>query len=63
MTAVPAATMALVAEAPDPRDSHPTREGIFRLHNCWKCNNGADLSKCPTPKTPGNCGYPHARND
>ena len=40
-----------------------SRPGIFANHNCWKCKDGADLSKCPTPNRPGNCGYPHARND
>lgn len=32
-------------------------------HNYWKCNDGSDLSRCPTPDRPGNCGYPIARND
>ncbi|MDE2232522.1 MAG: hypothetical protein KGJ90_00120 [Patescibacteria group bacterium] len=47
----------------DPRDPDPSRPGIFRDHNCWKCKDGTELSKCPTPNRPGNCGYPHARND
>lgn len=47
----------------DPRDPDPTREGIFRNHNCARCSNGANLSRCPTPNRPGNCGYPQARND
>jgi hypothetical protein len=51
------------ALAPDPRDPDPSRSGIFRDHNCWKYKDGAELLRCPTPKTPGNCGYPHARND
>jgi hypothetical protein len=46
----------------DPRDP-ADRPGIFRDHNCWRCRNGADLSKCPTPDRPGNCGNPQARND
>lgn len=54
---------AWMASKPDPRDPDPSREGIFRDHNCSRCKNGADLSKCPTPERPGNCGYPHARND
>lgn len=48
---------------PDPRDPDPSREGIFRDHNCARCKNGTDLSRCPTPDRPGNCGFPHARND
>lgn len=47
----------------DPRDPDYSRPGIFATHNCWKCKDGADLSRCPTPDRPGNCGYPHARND
>ena len=47
----------------DPRDPDPSRFGIFRNHNCWRCNDGRDLSRCPMPDRPGNCGYPHARND
>lgn len=44
----------------DPRDPDPSREGIFRDHNCWRCNNG----KRPCVKgTPNRCEYPHARND
>lgn len=46
--------------AMEPDDSRP---GIFANHNCWKCKDGTDLTKCPTPDRPGNCGYPHARND
>lgn len=52
----------------DPRDPRSDaemagRDPIFRTHNCWKCKDGSDLSRCPTPERPGNCGYPHARND
>lgn len=43
----------------DPRDPHPTRIGIFRYHNCWKCRSGE--LPCVT-KVAGNCGYPVARN-
>ena len=42
----------------DPRDPD-----IFRDHNCWKCQDGTRPGRCPTPDRPGNCGYPHARND
>jgi hypothetical protein len=41
----------------------PTKEGIFRDHNCWKCRSGE--LPCPFQK-PGReylCEYPHARND
>jgi hypothetical protein len=44
----------------DPRDPDPTREGIFRYHNCWKCHDGE------LPCVSGNsnsCEFPHARND
>lgn len=47
----------------DPRDPEPTRVGIFRYHNCWKCKDGTRLDLRPTPERPGNCGHPHARND
>lgn len=40
-----------------------SRPGLFATHNCWKCKDGTDPSRCPTPDRPGNCGYPHARND
>ena len=44
----------------DPRDPDPTREGIFRNHNCWKCKDGAQ--PC-AQGDPWECDYPHARND
>lgn len=44
----------------DPRDPDPTRDGIFRNHNCWRCNHGA--KPCPFGH-PNQCEYPHARND
>ena len=47
----------------DPRDPDYSRQGIFRYHNCSRCQNGARLDRCPTPDAPGNCGQPHARND
>lgn len=44
----------------DPRDPDPSRPGIFRDHNCWKCQDG----KLPCAKGHTlNCEYPHARND
>lgn len=44
----------------DPRDPDPSRLGIFRDHNCWKCKNGTE----PCVKgSPNQCDYPHARND
>lgn len=44
----------------DPRDPHPTREGMFRLHNCARCGSG----KRPCVRgNPRQCEYPHARND
>ena len=45
---------------PDPRDPDPTRAGIFRLHNCWKCRSGEVA--CANGN-PSRCEYPHARND
>jgi hypothetical protein len=47
-------------QALDPRDPDPTREGIFRDHNCWRCQSGA---KACVRGTPNRCEYPHARND
>lgn len=45
---------------PDPRDPHPTRTGIFRYHNCWKCRSG----ELPCANgNPNRCEHPHARND
>lgn len=34
--------------------------GMFRDHNCWKCNNGA---KPCVQGHPRQCEYPHAKND
>lgn len=45
---------------PDPRDPDPTKDGIFRDHNCWRCNDG---EKPCVHGHPHNCVYPHARND
>lgn len=44
----------------DSRDPDRSRSGIFVLHNCWKCEDGA------RPCVAGNtqqCEYPHARDD
>lgn len=44
----------------DPRDPDPSRPGIFRYHNCWKCKDGT----LPCAQgNPNQCEYPHARND
>lgn len=41
-------------------DPDPSRPGIFRDHNCWKCKDG----KLPCAKGHTlNCEFPHARND
>jgi hypothetical protein len=45
---------------PDPRDPDPSREGIFRNHNCWKCQSG---KKPCINGSPSRCDYPQARND
>lgn len=46
--------------AVDPREDDPTREGIFRSHNCWKCSHGAK----PCVQGGWNrCDNPRARND
>lgn len=46
--------------APHPCEDDPTREGIFRSHNCWKCDHGAK----PCVRGGWNrCDYPRARND
>ena len=55
--------MKKVSPKVDPRDPDYSRPGIFAHHNCWKCKNGSQPNLCPTPDRPGNCGYPHARND
>lgn len=44
----------------DPREDHPTRQGIFRSHNCWRCQSGA--KPCVRGAT-NRCEYPRARND
>lgn len=44
----------------DPRAPDPTRSGIFRDHNCWRCNDGAERCRWGDPKR---CEYPRARND
>lgn len=44
----------------DPRAPDPTRTGIFRDHNCWKCRDG---EKPCAQGAPNRCEYPRARND
>lgn len=46
--------------ARDPRDPDPSRTGIFRGHNCWRCQSG--VKPCVNG-TPDRCEYPRARND
>jgi hypothetical protein len=36
------------------------RAGMFVYHDCWKCRDG---SKPCVSGDPGNCEYPHARDD
>jgi len=53
--------MAAPPPAPvDPRADDPTREGIFRSHNCWRCQDG---TKPCAQGHPNRCDYPRARND
>ena len=49
-----------VPMAVDPRDPDPSREGIFRDHNCWKCHSGEKPCVVGNPRQ---CEYPRARND
>jgi hypothetical protein len=44
----------------DPRDPDPSRQGIFRDHNCAHCGDG---QKPCCQGSPSQCEYPHARND
>lgn len=44
----------------EPRGADPSRPGIFRDHNCWKCQDG---KKPCVNGSPNRCDYPHARND
>lgn len=44
----------------DPRDPDPSREGIFKYHNCWRCKDGQE--PC-VQGHPYRCEYPRARND
>jgi hypothetical protein len=54
--------VALGGAAPslDPRDPDPSREGIFRHHNCARCRSG---EKPCVRGNPAQCEWPHARND
>jgi hypothetical protein len=45
---------------PDPRDPAPEREGLFRDHNCWACDNGRLPCK---NKNSRDCDNLIARND
>ena len=42
------------------RDPDPSRPGIFRTHNCSRCQSGA---KPCVQGHPNRCEFPHARND
>ncbi len=44
----------------DPRDPDPSREGIFRNHNCAYCDSGKQPCR---QGDPNRCDNPHARND
>ena len=46
--------------AVDPRDPDPSREGVFRDHNCWRCKDGAEPCVVGNPRR---CEYLRARND
>jgi hypothetical protein len=44
-----------------PAGTQPTQPlGIFHLHRCWKCQDGA---KPCVNGSPNRCEYPHAIND
>lgn len=45
----------------DPRDDDPTKEGIFRDHRCWKCDDGQ--RHCPFKGRERDCENLRARND
>lgn len=55
-----ATKLANPAQLADPRDPDPSQDGIFRDHNCWRCDNG---TKPCVIGNPHKCEYPHARND
>lgn len=44
----------------DPREPDPTREGIFRDHNCSRCEDGRRICVRLDPR---GCEFPVARND
>jgi hypothetical protein len=44
----------------DPRDPDPSRDGIFRNHNCHRCRDGQRPCVRGSPRQ---CEWPHARND
>ena len=44
----------------DPREPDPTKTGIFRDHNCYRCKDG---ERPCVQGSPNRCEFPHARND
>jgi hypothetical protein len=44
----------------DPREPDLTKQGIFILHRCWKCDDGKKPCVQSNPRT---CEYPRARDD
>lgn len=44
----------------DPRDPDPSREGMWRYHNCSYCDDGRKPCKQGGAHR---CSNPHARND
>lgn len=44
----------------DPREPDHSRQGMFVYHNCSRCDDGR---KPCIQGIPGQCEYPHARND
>lgn len=41
-------------------DADPSKTGMFVLHRCWKCGDGARPCVVGNPRQ---CEYPHARDD
>lgn len=52
--------LAVLAPKVDPRDPDPSREGVFRDHNCYRCDSG---KKPCVSGNPRNCDTLYARND
>ena len=40
--------------------AEPAKTGMFVLHSCWKCDDGAEQCVQGHPRQ---CEFPHARND